>query len=70
MYCAYPPSWLIPGIFRFRQLRKSPRRHERQLPSWPPCQPTPDALPLLPLRNTGAQFIDDARDFVPWNAGN
>ena len=27
-----------------------------------------DALSLLPLGNTGAQFIDDARDFVSWNA--
>src|SRR5438046_1729973 len=27
-----------------------------------------DALPLLPLGNTVAQFIDDARDFMPWNA--
>ena len=28
-----------------------------------------DALPLLPLGNTGAQFIDYARDFVSWYAG-
>ena len=27
------------------------------------------ALPLLPLGNTVAQFVDDARDFVPWDAG-
>ena len=27
----------------------------------------PDALPLLPVRNTGAQFIDNARDFVSGN---
>jgi len=27
------------------------------------------ALPLLPLGNTGAQFIHDARDFVSWNTG-
>jgi hypothetical protein len=27
-----------------------------------------DALSLLPLGNAGAQFIDDARDFVSWNA--
>src|SRR5260370_41279087 len=28
-----------------------------------------DALSLFPHGNTGTQFIDDARDFVPWNAG-
>ena len=28
-----------------------------------------DTLPLLPLGNTGTHFIDDARDFVSWNAG-
>jgi hypothetical protein len=28
-----------------------------------------DALPRLPLRNTVANFIDDASDFVPWKAG-
>ena len=28
-----------------------------------------DALSLLPRGNTGTQFIDDARDFVSWNAG-
>ncbi len=27
-----------------------------------------DALAPLPLRDTGAQFIDDTGDFVPWNA--
>jgi hypothetical protein len=26
-------------------------------------------LPLLPRGNAGAHFIDDARDFVSWNAG-
>jgi len=29
-----------------------------------------DALPLLPLGNTGTEFIDDARDFVSWDTGN
>jgi hypothetical protein len=28
-----------------------------------------DALSDCPLGNTGAHFIDDARDFVSWNAG-
>jgi hypothetical protein len=28
-----------------------------------------DALPLLPRGNSSAHFIDDAGDFVPWNAG-
>jgi hypothetical protein len=28
-----------------------------------------DALPFLPLGNTTAQFIDDACDFMSWNAG-
>ena len=28
-----------------------------------------DTLPLLPLSNTGAYFIDDAGDFMSWNAG-
>ena len=27
-----------------------------------------DALALLPLGDIGAEFIDDARDFVSWNA--
>jgi hypothetical protein len=27
-----------------------------------------DTLPLLPLGNTGTHFIDDACDFVSWNA--
>ena len=28
-----------------------------------------DALPLLPVGHAGAQVIDNARDFVSWNAG-
>ena len=28
-----------------------------------------DALPILPLGNTGTHFIDDAHDFVSWSAG-
>jgi hypothetical protein len=28
-----------------------------------------DALPLLPLRNAGTQLVDDACDFMSWNAG-
>src|SRR5580693_2076891 len=37
----------MPGIFRFRQLRKSPRRHSRHVLSWPPCQPTPTRRPFF-----------------------
>src|SRR5438067_13565350 len=37
----------MPGIFRFLQLRKSPRRHERHVLSWPPCQPTPTRCPFF-----------------------
>src|SRR5580704_18045514 len=37
----------MPGICKFRQLRKSPRRHSGQVLSWPPCQPTPTRCPLL-----------------------
>src|SRR5438876_7819905 len=59
----------MPGIFRFRQLRKSPRRHSRQVLSWPPCQPTPTRCPLVPRGNTSTHFIDDACDFMSWNAG-
>jgi hypothetical protein len=25
-------------------------------------------LPVLPVRNSHAYFVDDARDFVSWNA--
>jgi hypothetical protein len=28
-----------------------------------------DALAVLPLGDTGTQFIDDARDFMSWDAG-
>src|ERR1700679_3636017 len=37
----------MPGIFIFWQLRKSPRRQERHVPSWPPCQPTPTRCPFF-----------------------
>src|SRR5207249_2719852 len=37
----------MPGIFRFWQLRKSPRWHSRQVPSRPPCQPTPTRCPFF-----------------------
>src|SRR6202030_829011 len=37
----------MPGTFRLRQLRKSPRRHARHVPSWPPCQPTPARCPFF-----------------------
>src|SRR5215467_10052777 len=37
----------MPGTCRFRQFRKSPRRHESQVPSCPPCQPTPTRCPFF-----------------------
>src|SRR6516225_2909865 len=37
----------MPAIFKFWQLPKSPRRHERHVPSWPPCQPTPTRCPFF-----------------------
>src|SRR5215467_9834589 len=37
----------MPQTFTFRQLRKSPRRHSRQVLSWPPCQPTPTRCPFF-----------------------
>src|SRR5215831_12603614 len=39
----------MPEILRFSQLRKSPRRHWRQVLSWPPCQPTPTRCPSFHL---------------------
>src|SRR5271165_3805064 len=37
----------MPQTFTFWQLRKSPRRHSRQVLSWPPCQPTPTRWPFV-----------------------
>src|ERR1700679_2677245 len=37
----------MPGIFIFWQLPKSPRRQERHVLSWPPCQPTPTRCPFF-----------------------
>src|ERR1700761_4055090 len=37
----------MPGIFTLRQLRKSPRLHDRHVLSWPPCQPTPTRCPFF-----------------------
>src|ERR1700674_765480 len=36
----------MPQIFPFAQFTKSPRRHARQVPSCPPCQPTPTRWPF------------------------
>src|SRR5438445_13151602 len=36
----------MPHIFPFAQFTKSPRRQARQVPSCPPCQPTPTRWPL------------------------
>src|SRR2546422_10815661 len=32
---------------RFVQFKKSPLRHAEQVPSWPPCQPTPTGSPFV-----------------------
>src|SRR6185437_13691371 len=37
----------MPQIFRFAQVPKSPRLHEGQVLSWPPCQPTPTRWPFF-----------------------
>src|SRR5215469_6049240 len=37
----------MPAIFTFWQCLKSPRRHSRQVLSWPPCQPTPTRWPFF-----------------------
>src|ERR1700735_4609632 len=36
----------MPQTFAFAQFTKSPRRHARQVPSCPPCQPTPTRWPF------------------------
>jgi len=65
-----PPSKLIPQIFALRQLAKSPRRHGRQVPSWPPCQPTPTRWPFFPAGDARADVVNHAGDFVSRGAGD
>src|ERR1700674_5862524 len=36
----------MPQTFPLAQFTKSPRRHARQVPSCPPCQPTPTRWPF------------------------
>src|ERR1700726_3066784 len=57
----------MPGIFTFRQFRKSPRRHERHVPSWPPCQPTPTRCPFF--HSETAAPSSSMCHFMSWNAG-
>src|ERR1700688_331716 len=46
-----------PVIFPATQLPKSPRRHEMQVPFWPPCHPTPTrAAPSSARMHTNAHL--------------
>ena len=62
----------MPGIFRFSQLRKSPRRHGVQVPSCPPCQPTPPGSGVFQFTPHGSacsiQFGNNLTSAAPGSA--
>src|ERR1700741_4209108 len=59
----------MPQTFTLRQFRKSPRRHSRQVLSWPPCQPTPTRCPFFHSETPAPTASTIPGPFVAWNSG-